>query len=259
MRKPSDFLRGARRVFDRAREIKITFTAAGIAYYGLVALLPALLLGVAALVLLSGDAVVRDIVSTVGFALSGRGRRLLRNAILSAAGRWQASALSGVVFLWGGFQLFRALNVAFARVYRLEPSISLPLAIRDAVLALGGVLLAVFVVAGFGTALTKLVGVTTPLGHPAVMSLVIAILLFPLYYVLPDEDVDVGEALPGVATATAGWMLLRAVFETYVGFSGGNTVFGVFGALVLLVTVLWAASLFVLIGAVVNVLLAGRD
>lgn len=258
MTTPSDVLRGAWRVFDRAREVEITFTAAGIAYYGIVALLPTLLLTVAALVLVSGDAVVRGIVSAVGHALSARGRRLLRDAILSATGRWRASVFSAVVLLWGGFQLFRALNVAFARVYRLEPRISLPTAIRDAVLALGGVILAVFVVAGFGTALAEFLGVTTSLGHPAVMASVIALLLFPLYYVLPDEDVGVAEALPGVVTATVGWMLLRAVFETYVGF-GGNTVFGVFGALVLLVTVLWVASLVVLLGAVVNVVAAGRD
>lgn len=256
---PSGVLRGAWRVVDRAREVEITFTAAGIAYYGIVALLPTLLLLVAALVQFSGDAVARGIVSPVGFALSGRGRQLLRDAILSAASRWQASALSAVVLLWGGFQLFRALNVAFARVYRLEPSISIPTAIRDAVLALGGVLLAVFVVAGFGTALAQFLGVTTSLGHPAVMTFVIALLLFPLYYVLPDEDVGVGEALPGVVTATVGWMLLRAGFETYVGFGDGDTVFGVFGALVLLVTVLWVASLAVLLGAVVNVVAAGRD
>lgn len=247
------------RILDRAREIEITFTAAGIAYYGIVALLPILLLAVAALVLVQGEAVVERIVSAVGFALSGRGRRLVRDAILSATGRWQSSALSAVVLLWGGLQLFRALNVAFARVYRLEPSISLPSALRDAVVALGGVLLAVSVVGGLGTVLATVLGLTTPLFAPPVMAVVIAVLLFPLYYVFPDADVGVGEVLPGVVTATAGWMLLRVGFRTYVGLDGGSTIFGVFGALVLLVTVLWAASLVVLLGAVVNVVLAGRD
>lgn len=248
-----------RRIVDRARETNVGFAAAGIAYYGLVALLPTVLLAFAALVLVQGEAVAERVVSSVGHALSGEGRRSLRDAILQARGRWQSSALGVAVLLWGSIRLFRGLKVAFARVYRVAPDTSLWREVRDASVALAGVLLAIVAVAGVGTFLEKTLGLSGVFALVAVRFLVIAVLLFPLYYVLPRPDTGVLEVLPGTLTAAAGWMLLRTGFRVYLGVAGGRSVYGVFGALILLVTVLWAASFVVLVGAVVNVVLAGRD
>jgi len=65
--------------------------------------------------------------------------------------------------------------------------------------------------------------------------------------------------LPGAVFAGVGWTVLRVAFQAYVDVTadadGEGAVYGVLGAVLLLVTVLYFGATLVLVGAVVNVVL----
>lgn len=85
------------------------------------------------------------------------------------------------------------------------------------------------------------------------------IVFLPLYYVMPPVDVSAREALPGTAVAAVGWLVLQFGFQIYVANAGNYQAYGLLGAVLLFQTWLYFASILVLMGAVVNVVLAGRD
>lgn len=248
-----------RRALGRSREAGVAFTAAGVAYYALVALLPLLVLVFLALATLRGETVARRLVLGAGELLSPTGRRLLREAVLSATGRVETAGLGVAVLLWGGVRLFRALDTAFAQVYGTGGESTLAGELRDAAVALGAVVLAATAVAAGGAVLGSVADGSGLLGvllRTVVRLLVLVVLLVPLYYVLPEPSVGVPEVLPGAVVAAGGWLLLRVAFDTYVGLAGGNALYGAFAGLVLFVSLLYVASLVVLVGATVNAVVA---
>jgi len=87
----------------------------------------------------------------------------------------------------------------------------------------------------------------------------LAVVFLPMYYLLPEPDIGLREALPGAAIAAVGWTLLQAGFQVYAASAGQFQVYGVIGGILLLVTWLYLAAVVVVVGGVVNVVLAGRD
>jgi membrane protein len=76
--------------------------------------------------------------------------------------------------------------------------------------------------------------------------------------VFPVVDVSVPDVLPGVFVAAFGWAILEAVFQAYVAGAGRSEVYGTLGAVLLVLTWLYLASLLVLVGLAVNVVLDDR-
>jgi membrane protein len=76
--------------------------------------------------------------------------------------------------------------------------------------------------------------------------------------VFPVVDVSVPDVLPGVFVAAFGWTILEAVFQAYVAGAGRSEVYGTLGAVLLVLTWLYLASLLVLVGLAVNVVLDDR-
>ena len=252
---PKSVREGARRLVAGAREMEFGLTAAALAYYSLVALAPAAVLLTALLTTLWGDAVATRVVGQAGSLLSPQGQELLARAITGTSEAWEASVASAVVLLWGVLRLFRGLDTAMTEIYRTDRPVGH--GFRDGVVAMGGVALAVLLV--FGARVGATVTGTT-LGGPGVVVArvaVVAVLLFPLYYVLPNEDVSLVDALPGTLVASAGWELLRVAFGLYLVVVGTTTVSGIFGTVVLFVTWLFFGSGVVLVGGLVNAVLAG--
>lgn len=101
--------------------------------------------------------------------------------------------------------------------------------------------------AGRGTA--SVVGLLAPVA-------VITVALLPVYYVLPPVDVALWSALPGAVVAAGGWVLLQLGFRVYAANAGQYAAYGLIGAVLLFVTWLYFASIVVLLGAVVNAVLA---
>lgn len=245
------------RTLAHAMRSDLPFTAAGIAYYAQVSLVPLGVLAFVAVSTVADDELAVRIVDAAGGALSPSGEALLRDAVTGRAGRWEASLAGLLVLSWGSLRLFRGLKTAFSDVYDDDDSV----AVRwtDSAVAALAVPTAVVVVLGAGVAV-RWAGISLPVVlRPAALGVALTASLWPLFYVLPEAGVTYREALPGAVLAAGGWILLRTAFRAYVGFVGSTAVYGALGAVVLLVTWLYLASLLLVAGAVLNVVLAGRD
>ncbi|MBX0321730.1 YihY/virulence factor BrkB family protein [Halomicroarcula sp. F13] len=253
--RPETLRETGRRVVAVGRAMDFGLTAAALAYYGLVALVPATVLATTVVTAVWGETVADALVTAAGETLSPSGTRVLREAVTGAAGRWQASLGSAVVLVWGVLRLFRGLDAALARVYQTESSVGGRFS--SGVLAMLGVGGAVAAILG-ARLLADVTGATvTGPAVTLVRVVVVAVLLWPLYYTLPDADLAVTEVLPGTVLAAGGWELLRIAFDLYLAV-GSRTVSGLLGAVVLFVTWLFFGSAVVLAGGVLNAVLAGR-
>ncbi|WP_254273847.1 YihY/virulence factor BrkB family protein [Haloarcula marina] len=252
--RPDSLLTVARRVVAAAREVDLGTNAAALAYYALVSLVPLVVLSTVVVTVIWGDAVAARLIDAVGQILSPSGTQLVRDAVTGAAGRWQASVGSVVVLIWGVLRFFRALDSAIADIYGTEAHVGSRVA--DGLVAMLGVGGAIAVVVS--ARLLAAAFETTAVGFPvvAVRVLVVALLLGPLYYILPDVQLSLRDVLPGTVLAAGGWELLRIAFDLYL-LVGGTSLSGLLGAILLFVTWLFFGSAVVLVGALVNAVVAG--
>jgi YihY family inner membrane protein len=251
----------ARRVLGEARARDVSTTAASVAYYALVSLVPTLALATALASLVGGPALEGAVLALSERYLLPSGRDLVVAALRNTAGRGGATAVSLLVLTWSSLKLFRGLDTAFARVYDTEAD-GLVAQLRDALVvavAVGGGVFVTVVAAGLVAALASRLPVASLLA-PVALLLVLVGALFPLYYVLPDAPVTPREAAPGTVLAAVGWTVLGAAFGVYaaVASAGSLALYGVLGGVILLATWLYLAASLLLVGAVTNAVLAGR-
>ena len=253
-----------RGVVNGAQSDRITFIAASLAYYALISLLPLLLLALAAAAVFGAPGTTETLVERASGALGEQAGALVREALVGAVGGG-ATAFGVAVLLWSGLKLFRGLDIAFSAVYGRPGPESLLDQLRNGTVALGAVGVGVAatvavgaLVAGVGVSESverfDLLGVVGTVG--LVASLTVAFL--PLYYVLPGGAVGVREAVPGAVFAAVGWTLLQTGFRAYAGAAGSYETYGVLGGVLLLVTFLYVGALLLLLGVVLNAVLAGR-
>jgi YihY family inner membrane protein len=251
----------ARRVVGEARARDVSTTAASVAYYALVSLVPTLALATVLASLVGGPALEGAVLALSERYLLPSGRELVFSALRNTAGRGGATLVSLLVLTWSALKLFRGLDGAFARVYGTDPDGFIE-QVRDALVvavAVGGGVFVTIVAAGLVAALVSqlpLVGLFAPLA----LLLVLVGALFPLYYLLPDARITPREALPGTVLAATGWSILGAAFGVYavVASAGSLALYGVLGGVILLATWLYLAASLLLVGAVTNAVLAGR-
>ncbi|MFB6107117.1 MAG: YihY/virulence factor BrkB family protein [Halobacteriaceae archaeon] len=246
----------ARAVVAEARRAEVSFLAAAVAYYAFVSLVPLLLLGLALGSLVGGEAFAAALVGAMGDLLTPAGEDVVVEAILGATGRGGATVFGLAVLLWSGLKLFRSVSVAFARIYGVE-SEGLFQQVRDGLVTFAAVNVAVgaaVVLGGVLPALDVLPGPASVL--PLVVALAAA--FFPLYYLLPAVPTTAREALPGAAFAAVGWTVLTAAFGVYAANAARFALYGVLGAVLLLVTWLYLAGNIIMVGGILNAVLAGR-
>lgn len=253
-------LRTARNVIDRARAVELPFLAAAIAYYALVSVLPALLLAVAVATVLGGAALAARVTAAAGGLLTTAGQAAITEALTGGAGRAGASVLGVLLVVWSSLKVFRGLDIAFSRVYGTSGTDSLAATFVDASVGLVSVGAGVWAMIAIGGVLA-----TLPLPVAGWILGLVALLVglfaafLPLYYVFPDTPMTVLEAAPGAATAAIGWVVLQAAFQVYVAVAPAYELYGVLGGILLLVTWFYFGAAAVLVGAVLNVTLAGRN
>jgi YihY family inner membrane protein len=253
-------LADARRVLDETRDRDVSTAAASVAYYALVSLVPTLALATVAAGVVGGPALEATVLAFAQQYLLPSGQELVLSALRNTAGRSSATVLSLLVLVWSALKLFRGLDAAFARVYGTDPGGLVDRLRGGAVagLAVGG---GVFVAAVAASVAATLVTRIPVLGVFAPLLLLVPLVgaLFPLYYVLPDVHVAPREALPGTVLAAGGWTVLGAAFGLYAAAAtaGSYALYGVLGAVLLLATWLYLAASLLLVGAVVNAVLAG--
>ena len=244
-----------RELVGTLRTAQVSFLAASIAYYMFVSLLPLLLLALVVGSFVGGDAFAQRVVSAVDAALTPTASTLLVEALTSAAGRGGATVVGLALTIWGSLKVFRGVDVAFSQIYGTQNAASFLGNVRDAVVALFGIGVALvsFVVLG---SLGALFGVNVALSG-LVLVPILTIAFLPLYYLFPDTEVRVREIVPGTVFAAGGWTVLAMGFSVYAAVAGGFQVYGVIGGVLLLVTWFYFAGQLLLVGATLNAVLAG--
>ncbi len=243
---------------------RITFIAASLAYYAFISLVPLLLLGIVAASVLGGPELAGTLGTAAANVAGPEVGTVVESALSNAAGRGSATLVGTVVLLWSGLKLFRGLDVAFSTVYGTADDETLLDQLRDGFVTLVGVGVGIAVTVGLGVTIAQfdrvVAGIDVINLVGTVASLVgLTLAFFPLYYVLPDRGtVGIREALPGAAFAAVGWTLLQTGFRVYAGVAGSYEAYGVLGAVLLLVTFLYFGGLVLLVGVVLNAVLAER-
>jgi membrane protein len=243
---------------------EITFIAASIAYYAFVSLIPLLLLLLVAVSVVANQATATEIVNAATSSLPASAQRLVESAVGNQNGAAGATVVSVAALLWSALKLFRGLDTAFSRVYGRESG-GIATQVKNGVVTLAAVILGAIVAVGLGAAVSlwpvevSVAGVSAVavVGTLATL-LALVVVLLPLYYFLPGGDVTVREAVPGAAFCAVGLTVLQIAFRIYAARAGAFEAYGVLGGVLLLVTVLYFAGMVLLLGVVLNAVLAGR-
>ncbi|ADB62085.1 ribonuclease BN [Haloterrigena turkmenica DSM 5511] len=254
----------ARRSYAVAREVvavidehNVTFMAGSIAHAAFLSLLPLLLLLFLVAGAVGNEYLTEQLVAMARDHLSPAGQGLVYEALTHASERGGASLIGLVSLLWGMLRIFRGVTTAFDELYA-DGENSFPEKVVNGAVVFAVILIAT-VGAGFGA--TTLASVDHPVvqaATPIGLFVALSIAFFPMYYVFPDPDVSVREALPGTLIAAGGWVVLETVFGIYVGLVNTVGTFETFGAVILLLIWLYGNALILLVGAAVNVVIGGH-
>lgn len=246
-------------VVREVRRAELPFMAASMAYYAFVSVLPLLLLLLVVFSTIGGDVLAADVADLAEAYLTSEGQRLIGDALANNAGEAGASVLGIVVLVWSALRVFRATNIAFARIYGTNASQSLLDQLRNGVVVLVaiGCALAIMTTTGAAFAVFRDVPYVRTLS-PLVLVVGLTVILLPMYYLFPNADVTVREVIPGAVVAAIGWAGLEALFGLYVATASQYQAYGVIGAVILFVTWLYFGGFVLLFGVVVNVVAAGR-
>ncbi len=237
----------------------MTTVAASLGYHAFNTLVPLALFLVIGLSLFGGtDQAARVVESTTGVG-STQVRSLVRSVVKTRTGRFRAAALAFLILAWSAVRTFRATNGAFVSIYGTREGTRWTERAVDIALATVTIPLALVLVGVGGVAVTFAGdGFVWRIVSPFVLFAALVVAFLPMYYLFPAADVTVREVLPGATFAAAVWTLSGLFFRFYATISGSVHFYGVAGGLLLLLTWLYLGGLVVLVGAIVNAVLAGR-
>jgi YihY family inner membrane protein len=247
-----------RRTLTRVHETELPFIAAAVAYYTFVSLPPLAVLGIALVSRFGSDALVTQLQTAAERMLTSGLERLVQRALADANSRAAATLGGLVVFLWSGVRLVLAIDIAFSRVYDTDDEKSLVERLQDVVFTLAviaaGIVVAVFaggVVANVDLPYLRVVA-------PVFVAASVAPVLVPLYYVLPNTEIGLREALPGSVLTAGAWGVLQVAFRLYIGAASKFALYGVLGTVIVIITWIYFGAFALLVGAVVNAALSDR-
>lgn len=245
------------RVIETTQDQRVTFLAASVAYYAFVSLIPAFLLLLVVASALFGDAFAARALEIGSEFLTPAGEETIESAIGGAAGRGGATVAGFAVLLWSTLKVVRALDTSFMQVYGVRKRVTFV----DQLINAGSVVVAIgvgiVVMIGVGAALAAIdLRIVLQIAGIVALPALLTVVFFPMYFLLPYPPISPREAIPGAAFAAVSWTLLQTGFQLYAANAGQYQVYGVVGGILLLVTWLYVASMVVIVGAVVNVVLA---
>ena len=249
----------ARTVVEVARERQITVMAAGLAYYAFNSLIPLFLLVFIGVSTFHDVAVVtRAVTLTTGIPAS-RIQGVLRSAIGNGAGRRRAVALASLILLWSAVRMFQGVHDAFAEMYGDGDELTFLGQIRDVAIMLLTISLAMVAMTVVGVTLSFAVkGLAWRVLSPLLLFVLLLAVFVPMYYLFPHVDVTIRETLPGALFAAAAWTVSGIGFRLYAATSQSVRLYGVAGAVLLLLTWMYLGGLTLLVGVVLNAVLAER-
>jgi membrane protein len=256
------------RVVGQIGDDHVSVVSAGVAFFGLLALFPAIgaVVSVAGYLLDPED--VRAQISTVTAMLPEGAAAVFEDQLAQAAGTSQTATGLGAVFgfllaLYGAMRGVRTLMEGMNIAYDEDEDrgfVALNLA------ALGLTLVLILGVLAALAALIVLPLVTRALGLPEGVQTLIALAKWPvlaaaaalglavIYRWGPSRaDPRWRWISPGAVAATALWLLGTVAFSVYVAnFADYKATYGTIGGVIILLTWLWLSAFIVLLGAELN-------
>jgi membrane protein len=269
---PAIRLEDFKRAAKRAKKDEITDMAAGLTYYALLSLFPALLFGVAVLGFFGQQALIAD---AADFLRSVGAPAETINAVtdaLRSAQENRGTALGALVLglvtsLYGASGAFGALGRALNRIWRVEEGRGfVKHKLHDMLwtVVVVALVLVTFVLVFLGGALSEFVFGQLGLGETTAevwryvrwpAALVAMILVYAVvYYAAPNVEVRRWQWItPGAVFGVITWLLASAGFFLYVSnFASYSATYGAFAAMVILLIWLWLTNLVLLFGAELN-------
>ena len=243
----------ARALIDLIQRKEVPFLAAAIAYYAFLSVVPLVIVGVTVATVVAGQSLATDLLDSLDAFLTPEAGALVQETLVEAPGRGSVTAFGLLVLLWSGLRVFRGIDAAFSRIYgggELKPLLS---QLRDALVVLLGIALAVAGTVALGTVLSLFDLPLAGFGGTVGLVAVLAVVFFPMYYVFPSRAVTVREAAPGAVFAGVGWAALGAGFGIYASNAGSLQLYGVLAGVLLLLVWFYFGGLILLVGAAVNV------
>src|SRR5512132_3855831 len=256
----------AKRTRKEVKADQVPLLAAGVAFYVLLALFPAIIAGVSIYGLVADPQTVRDQINQLAQTLSPETATLIGQQIQqvtsSAGGALGLATVIGILTaLWSASSGMKALITGVNLAYdETEGRKFVKLRGLSILLTLGAMVL-------LGVALALIVGFpAVPDSWPTVLVWAAAILRFVLLAVLlmaglaalyryaPDRDKPKwGWASPGSVVATLLWVLASVGFSIYVNaFGNYNKTYGALAGIIILMFWLYLTAFVVLVGAELN-------
>lgn len=253
-----EWLRALKAAVAVGREQHITVTAAGLGYYAFNSLVPLLLLVTIAVSILYDPATTATALESVSGLRAAEIEPVIEE-VVGGGGRSRAGLIAAGIFGYSTATMFQAVNVAFSEIYGTRKRRSGLRKVTDTVLILVIVVSAVALIGVVGVALVLVVDsvAVSVLSVPLLLGALLLAFL-PMYYRFPGERVTVREAVPGAAFAAVAWTLSALLFRAYAATSDSVELYGIAGAVLLVLTWLYLGGLTLLFGAVLNAVLAGR-
>ncbi|MFB6080606.1 MAG: YihY/virulence factor BrkB family protein [Haloferacaceae archaeon] len=250
-----------RALIHEIRTERVTFMAGSIAYHAFVSLLPLLLLVLAAINALGSTTLQAGLVALTEAVLTPGAGQALVTELRATNGTTGVSVLGGVLLVWGTLRIFRGLDTAFSDIYESSAANGFADQMLDGVVVLITVALAVVV---GSLAETRLGGLSAIPGGWIVQRLVLVagltVVLFPMYYVFPDEEgMHPVEAVPGAVFAAVGLTSFQTLFRIYIAVSSRSPRQSLLAAILVFLTWLYFSGLVILVGAALNAVLTNRS
>jgi len=259
VRTHQQIVRFGTRVLSVARSEQLTMLAAAVAFYAFLSLVPLSLLGLGVLATLGGESLVTQVVALTDDVLTPSAQQVLAETLVEDAGRQGATVVGALGLLWAASRVLRGLDQMFAAVYGTVSSQSTVDTLWDSMIVLLAVLFGIGSVAGIELVLEGVLDANLGVLGTAFTLLGLFVAFYPMYVVFPDVDVGLVDALPGAVFAAFGWFLLSQVFVLYGVVAGEYTAYGAIGGVFLVLIWLYAGAAIMIVGVIVNAVLADPD
>lgn len=256
------------RLYGEVNEDRILAVAAGVTFFGLLALFPAIASFVALYGLFSDYSTINDHLNTISFILPGGAIDVIGEQVKRITSKPTSTLgfafFSGLaVSLWstnaGMKAMFDALNVAYEET---EKRSFVMLNLQSLFFTLSAI---VFLMAAMGSIVVIPLALKF-LGLDKALEWVISLARWPALFVLTVLALAVlyryGPSrrkakwrwvTPGSMIATVGWLATSMLFSWYVAnFGNYNETYGSLGAVIGFMTWLWLSTTIVLVGAELN-------
>jgi membrane protein len=256
----------AKRTGKEVKADQVPLLAAGVAFYVLLALFPAIIAGVSIYGLVADPQTVRDQINQLAQTLSPETAKLIGTQVQqvtsSAGGALGLATVIGILTaLWSASSGMKALITGVNLAYD-EPEGRKFVKLRGL-----SILMTVGAMVVLGVALALIVGFpAVPDSWPTVLQWTAAVVRFVLLAVLllaglaalyryaPDRDKPKWSwASPGSVVATVLWVLASVGFSVYVNaFGNYNKTYGALAGIIILMFWLYLTAFVVLVGAELN-------